>query len=52
MMREVAESETDIKFKVIEKGGQTIEKLLSKPNPLLRWVVDMVIVRDVNKKGD
>ena len=33
MMRKVAETETDIKFKIIEKGGQTIEKLLSKPNP-------------------
>ena len=32
MMREVAE-ETDIEFKVIEKGSQNIEKLLSKLNP-------------------
>ena len=33
MMREVAESEPDIKFKVIEKGGISVEKMLSKPNP-------------------
>ena len=32
-MRQVAESEPDIKFKVIEKGGITVEKMLSKPNP-------------------
>ena len=33
MLREVAESEPDIRFRVIEKGGITLEKMLSKPNP-------------------
>ena len=35
MLKEVAESENDagIKFKVVEKGGPSVEKLLQKPNP-------------------
>ena len=33
MMKEVCDSEPDIKFKVVEKGGITVEKILNKPNP-------------------
>ena len=32
-IREVTESETDIKFKVVEKGGITLEKLFQNSNP-------------------
>ena len=35
MLKEVAEEEAEngIKFKIIEKGGLTVEKMLQKPNP-------------------
>ena len=33
MLKEVAESEPDIKFKIVEKGGIALEKTLSRPNP-------------------
>ena len=35
MLREVAETETDkrLRFKIVEKGGKTIERSLMRPNP-------------------
>ena len=33
MLKEIADSEPEIKFNIVEKGGITIEKALSKPNP-------------------
>ena len=36
MLREVAETETDkkLRFKIVEKGGKTVERCLIKPNPI------------------
>ena len=36
MLREVAETETDkkLRFKIVEKGGKTLERSLMRPNPL------------------
>ena len=36
MLREVAETETDkkLRFKIVEKGGKTIERCLMRPNPI------------------
>ena len=31
---EIADSEPEIKFNIVEKGGITIEKTLSRPNPI------------------
>ena len=33
MLQEIADSEPNIKFKVVEKGGLTLEKMLARPNP-------------------
>ena len=36
MLKEVAETETDkkLRFKIVEKGGKTIERSLMRPNPI------------------
>ena len=36
MLREVAETETDkkLRFKIVEKGGKTVERCLMRPNPI------------------
>ena len=36
MLKEVAERETDknLRFKIVEKGGRTIERSLMRPNPI------------------
>ena len=33
MMKQVAETEPELKFNIIEKGGITVEKMLARPNP-------------------
>ena len=33
MLQEIADAEPNIKFKVVEKGGLTLEKMLARPNP-------------------
>ena len=46
MLKEVAEAENEcgIKFKIIEKGGKTIEKQLQNPNPTSSGNVEKEIV--------
>ena len=33
MIKQVAETEPELKFNIIEKGGITVEKMLARPNP-------------------